>query len=79
MKILFRLKNIAIINARGVGYRCCMFDMTDKDVHNILGYSVSEIQCILQNVAVLKANISEGIDLNKTSGSKNVCFVIIVF
>ena len=74
MKILFRLKNIAIINARGVGYRCCMFDMTDKDVHNILGYSVSEIQCILQNV-----NISEGIDLNKTSGSKNVCFVIIVF
>ena len=56
-----------------------MFDMTDKDVHNILGYSVSEIQCILQNVAVLKANISGGIDLNKTSGSKNVCFVIIVF
>ena len=52
MKILFQLKIIAIINARGVSYRCCMFDMTDKDVHNILAYSVSEIQCILQNVAV---------------------------
>ena len=33
----FGLENFAIINVKGVGYRLFMFDMTQDDMHNILG------------------------------------------
>ena len=33
----FELKNLAIVNVRGIGHRVFMFDITEVDVHNILG------------------------------------------
>ena len=33
----FKLKTPAIVDVRGIGYRVFMFDMTEDDVHNILG------------------------------------------
>ena len=33
----FELKNLAIVNVRGIGHRVFMFHMTEDNVHNILG------------------------------------------
>ena len=33
----FVLENFAVINVKGVGYRMFMFDITEYNVHNILG------------------------------------------
>ena len=33
----FKLKNLATVFVRGIVYKVFMFDMTEDDVHNILG------------------------------------------
>ena len=33
----FKLKNLATVFVRGIGYKVFMFDMTEDDVDNILG------------------------------------------
>ena len=35
--IAFKLKNLATVFVRGIGYKVFMFDMTEDNVHNILG------------------------------------------
>ena len=36
-KIFFGLENFAMINVKAVVYRIFMFDITEDNVHNILG------------------------------------------
>ena len=42
LMIAYALKNIAIVNAKGVDYRCVLWNVTRNDAINMLGNSKFE-------------------------------------
>ena len=58
--------NFAIITVNDVGYWFFMFDMTEEDVIELDGW----IWLVTKMLQYQKIDISEGIDINKTSASK---------
>ena len=45
--VVYELKNIAILNVKGVDYRCYVFDMSKIDAINLLNYSVLDNKGVL--------------------------------
>ena len=58
--------NFAIITGDRVGYRFFMFDMTEEDVIEFLKI----LNPMIEILQFDKTDVSEGIDINKTSASK---------
>ena len=67
--------NFAIVHVNDFSYRFFMFDMTEEDVIEFIkDFELNdEFETPLEYERI---DISEGIDIHKRSGSKNVCFVI---